>query len=276
MELVRVKLYFKNTRTMLVIATSFMIAFLIQLVVHELGHYFAGLLVGATGGQVYLHPFNNSQVVFSQTPGMAAEIVVGVSAIVVDMLLAVGLGLLYWPQVSVRFLPVLMWGSIAFIGEGIGMLSSLAVYPEYIEDITQLLRIGVPASLIQGVSVVFVLIGLVWMMLVVQMAGVTKNDGIIKRLLAYLCALPLYFAISVIYIKLFNSAALDMMNVRMMQLGISIVLALVMTILHKPVLLGLERLRIVKKTGASSWGDVVFLCVAAGVLFGGVFLWTFH
>lgn len=256
---------FKTAKTLILISVSFIIAFLVQLVVHELGHYISGIIVGATGGQVILHPFYNSRVIFGYTPGMTAEIIVGVSGILLDLVLATTIGILLWKKRNVKWLPLLMWGSIGFIGEGIGMLSSLAVYPQYIEDITQLLRIGVPANIIVIVSIIFVIIGLVWMILVIQMSGVAENENFVKRFFAYLCSLPLYFVLSILYIKVFNPQDSDILSVRMMQMEISIALAFVMTIFHKPIIRLMKKIRLIKVSGASNWSDVIFLSVFSAV-----------
>jgi hypothetical protein len=145
-------------RTLLFLASSFILAFCLQVTVHELGHYLTGLLVGAQGGKVFLHPFYNSQVVFRSIPGVTGLVLVGVMGPGLDVFLATLLSLLAWSKKSPLLLPLLMWGSIAYIGEGIGMLSSLAVYPEYYEDITQLFRLGVSPTPIIVVSILFVLI----------------------------------------------------------------------------------------------------------------------
>ena len=201
--------------------------------------------------------------VFGYTPEMSGEIIIGISGILLDLLLATIIGILFWKKRNVKYLPLLMWGSIAYIGEGIGMLSSVAVYPGYIEDITQLFRIGVPASMIIAVSILFVIVGLVWMILVIQMSGVEENESFIKRFLAYFCSLPLYFILCTIYIKLFNPQDMDILQVRMMQMLISIVLAFIMTVFHKRMIHILKGIRLIKVTGTTNWSDVIFLSLSA-------------
>lgn len=222
-------------RSLIFLASSFILAFCLQVTIHELGHYLTGLLIGAQGGKVFLHPFYNSQVVFASTPGVSGLVWVGVMGIGLDLLLATPLGLLAWSKKSPLFLPILMWGSIAYIGEGIGMLSSLAVYPEYYEDITQLFRLGVSPTPIMVVSILFVLIGLIWMALVMPTAGLAESAPFWKRLAAYLCCLPLYFGLAIIYIQIFNPTDTDTLDVRTQQLLISLVFALILAFLHRPI-----------------------------------------
>lgn len=265
-------------KAFIAIAFSFMMAFFMQLVVHELGHYIMGLLMGATGGHVILHPFANSKVIFTDYPGLTAEIMIGISGIVFDLVVAVTLGIIFWQKKSILWLPIMMWGSIACIGEGIGMLSSLPMYPQSIEDITQLMRIGVPGSLIAVVSFLLVLTGLIWMILILPMAGVTSETGLIKRFVAYMCSLPLYFAVAVLFLKSFQSSELDMISIRLLQMTISIGLAVVMTFTHRVVFRILERKIkqgyipefIFKVPGNAKWSDVLILAVVTGAMVSGL------
>lgn len=222
-------------RSLLFLASSFILAFCLQVTVHELGHFLTGLLVGAQGGKVFLHPFYNSQVAFKSIPGVTGLVLVGVMGPGLDVFLATLLSLLAWSKKSPLLLPLLMWGSIAYIGEGIGMLSSLAVYPEYYEDITQLFRLGVSPTPIIVVSILFVLIGLFWMALVTPTAGLAESAPFWKRLAAYLCCLPLYFGLAIIYIQIFNPTDVGTLEVRTQQLLISLVFALLLTLLHRPI-----------------------------------------
>lgn len=222
-------------RGLMVVGVSFIVAFCIQVIVHELGHYIAGIFVGATGGRVILSAFGNSKVIFSHTPGGSAQVIIGVMGIVLDMVLACSIGIMLWNKKHPVLLPLMLWGSIAFIGEGIGMISSLGVYPEYIEDITNLLPLGVPSELILMMSILMVIVGLIWMVLIMPQAGIGLEVGFIKRFMVYFCCLPLYFLIAMAYIQLFTPMSSDMLEVRGYQLMISLLFAIVLSVFHKPI-----------------------------------------
>lgn len=121
-------------------------AFCIQVTVHELSHYFVSLAVGAKEGYVILHPFFNSQVIFNSIPNSNAQVLIGIAGPLIDIILATLIAIIAWKNNSIHTLPLLLWASIAFIGEGIGMITSVAAYPYWIEDITQLMRIGVSGT----------------------------------------------------------------------------------------------------------------------------------
>jgi hypothetical protein len=254
-------------RSLLFLASSFILAFCIQVTIHELGHYLAGLLIGAQGGQVFLHPFYNSQVVFKSISGVTGLVLVGVMGIGLDLLLATPLAILVWRKQSPFFLPILMWGSIAYIGEGIGMLSSLAVYPEYYEDITQLFRLGVSPTPIIVVSILLVLIGLIWMALVTPAAGLAESAPFWKRLAAYLCCLPLYFGLAIVYIQVFNPADTGTLEVRTQQLLISLLFALLLALLHRPIHRLMKRLIQPRAVIQPSWSTVGISLLASAAIF---------
>lgn len=77
-----------TVQALLTIVFSFMIAFFLQLLVHELGHYIMGLLLGASDGNVVLHPFSNSKVIFTAYPNLSTEVIVGISGIIFDLVIA--------------------------------------------------------------------------------------------------------------------------------------------------------------------------------------------
>jgi len=217
------------------IAMSFLIAFWIQLIVHECSHYVVGLLTGASDGNLYLHPFYNSKVVFINSGSTISVILTGIAGPIIDLVFATLIGILLWHKNTIKWLPILMWGSIAYIGEGIGMLSSIAVYPDYIEDMTQLVRVGVPINILTIISIVLLCIGLIWMVLLMPMAGIPLKGQYFKRFIAYLCCLPLYFGLAFCFIKVFKPMDYEASSMRFMQLEISAILAFLLTLLHQPI-----------------------------------------
>lgn len=217
------------------IAMSFLVAFWIQLIVHECSHYVVGLLTGASDGHLYLHPFYNSKVVFIHSGSKISEILTGIAGPILDLVFSTLVGILFWHKKTVKWLPLLMWGSIAYIGEGIGMLSSIAIYPDYIEDMTQLVGVGVPIEVLTLISILLLCIGLVWMVLLMPMAGIPLKGQYLKRLIAYLCCLPLYFGLAFCFIKVFKPMDYETSSMRLMQLQISAVLAFLLTLLHQPI-----------------------------------------
>jgi len=226
-------------RTLAFLAGSFSLAFMLQVVVHELGHYGAGMLAGARGGTVFLHPFYTSRVVFASDPGLAGQVLVGIAGIILDVVVATTLTVLLWKKRSQLALPFLAWGAIAYFGEGLGMIGSLSLYAgsqgaRVYDDVTNMFRIGAPSIAIWAVAIVFAVVGLVMMALIVPAAGVGPKDSIWKRLASYAAFVPLYFGVAVMYIRAF-SPTLDNLEVRTQQLIMGSAAALLLAALHRPI-----------------------------------------
>ena len=218
-----------------VIAASFSIAFCIQVVIHEMGHCLAGYAVGATGAQVRLHPFLNANVMFTHVPEGMAQPIIGMMGITADLMLASIAGLLVWKRQAVVWLPVLLWGAIAFIGEGVGMLESLGTYPEYRDDITQWIPLGLPPAWIAATSVLLVLLGLVWLALILPTAGLSAQAPFLQLLPAYFFSLPFYFLMAIAYLLLVHPDKHGTLSVRLSQMAISLVFTLLLALFHKPI-----------------------------------------
>lgn len=226
-------------RTLLLLAGSFAFAFCLQTVVHELGHFLAGLAAGAGEGRLMLHPFGDSRVVFGREPGLAGQVAVGLAGIAADLLLATGVSALAWRRGGAGAVPLLLWGAIAYIGEGVGMAASLLAYatsrgPRVYEDATQLLRIGVPAFLVWAAAALLVAAGLARLAALMPLAGVSAESPFSRRLEAYLAALPLYFGVAAAYLAAIGPRAGGALPVRLGQLALSLVFALVLALLHRP------------------------------------------
>jgi hypothetical protein len=226
-------------RTPLFLAASFFLAFFIQATVHELGHYGAGLLAGAEGGTVRLHPFYNSRVTFAVDPDPAGQVVVGLAGPMTDLIFALTLSALVWKKRSAMVFPILAWGSLALFGEGFGIVGSLSMLldtdgPRYYEDVTNLVRIGVPAFPLWIAAILLVASGVVMIALIVPLAGVSPETGFMKRLLAYASFLPFYFLAAVLYIRAFSLID-DNLGVRTGQLAIAAVTALLLAVFHAPI-----------------------------------------
>ena len=113
----------------------------------------------------------------------------------------------------------------------------------------------------------FVLIGLTWMALVTPTAGLAESAPFWKRLAAYLCCLPLYFGLAIIYIQVFNPTDTGTLDVRTQQLLISLVFALLLALLHRPIHRLMKRLIQPRAVIQPSWLTVGISLLNSAVIF---------
>ncbi len=256
-----------SVKSMLYLAFSFVLAFCLQVVVHELGHYLAGLLVGAQGGVVTLHPFLNSRVTFDSIPSVNSQVFIGVMGVTFDLVLSIIIALIVWRNRSAFALPLLMGAAIALIGEGIGMLGNIAALPYSYDDVGQLMLIDISPTPLIPVSIVFILLGLVVMILCMPLAGVSSQDPFLKKLGAYFCSLPLYFGLSVLFLLVFDPTNANDLDIRLKQLVIGVIFAVILALVYKPVNKWLGRIIKVKEASQPKWSEVVVVSAAAVIVF---------
>ncbi|MGB3703323.1 MAG: hypothetical protein WA997_18835 [Anaerolineales bacterium] len=254
-------------KSMLFLASSFILAYCLQITVHELGHYFAGLLVGAEGGKIFLHPFLNSKVVFQSVPSVPSQVFIGMMGVVTDILLATTFAFLAWRKTNVFTLPLVMWGSIAFIGEGIGMLGNIAALPYSFDDVGQLMLLDISPKPLIPLSIVFVIIGLIMMILIMPISGISPKDSFLKKLIAFFCCLPLYFTLAILYLRVFDPQNMDILDVRMKQFIIGLVFAILLAICYKPMNKLLGRIIKTKDVFQPKWSDIMSAFVGCTLVF---------
>jgi hypothetical protein len=252
---------------MLFLASSFILAYCLQITVHEFGHYFAGLLVGAEGGKIILHPFLNSKVIFQSIPSMSSQVFIGMMGVVVDMLLAITFAFLAWHKKNVFTLPLLMWGAIAFIGEGIGMLGNIAALPYSYDDVGQLMLLDISPKPLIPVSIAFVVIGLIMMILIMPVSGISPKDSFLKKLIAFFCCLPLYFTLAILYLKVFDPQNVEILDIRMKQFIIGLVFTVLLAACYKPMDKLLGRMIKIKDMSQPKWPEILYSLVGSALFF---------
>ena len=252
---------------MLFIFSSFVLAYCLQTAVHELGHYLAGWAAGAQGGRVHLHPFLNSKVTFTSVPSVSAQVAIGLMGVIADMVLATTFALLAWRRQSGLTLPLLMWGAIAFIGEGIGMLGNIAALPHSFDDVGQLMLLDISPKPLIPLSIAFVVVGLILMVMTMPISGVSPRDSALKKLLAFFCGLPLYFAVAVLYLRVLHPQEVDIRDVRMKQFLIGVVLAALLAAGYKPMDRLLRRVIRTKEVSRPERREIAYAVVGAVLAF---------
>ncbi len=256
-------------RTLIFLVSSFTLAFCLQIVVHESGHYIFGMLTGAKHGRVILHPFYNSQVLFGTEPSVRGQILTGIMGPALDLIAATLITVFLWKKKTPLVLPFLAWGSLAFFGEGLGIIGSLSMYSgnngiRYYEDITQLCRLGVQPLAILVAAIIFTLAGSILMALIMPLAGIKREDNFLKRLCAYAVYLPLYFFVAVLYIKLFSRSA-NNLDVRTGQLVMAAISAILLAILHKPIQALMGRVLPAIPVMQPNWKQVIILSGSSAI-----------
>jgi hypothetical protein len=230
-------------RAVVLIAGASFFAYLFGVTVHEVGHYIANVILGVPETRIVLHPFDLSSTIeagdLSEAFGTPARSAfAGAAGPAFNIALGTLVSLFVWTRRSPGWLPLLMWGPLALLVEGVGMVIGLVDYPNFRSDWVDVMLAGTPPTAIAILAVAAFAVGSTWMMLLLPLAGIRAEDGFWRRLLIFLCGIPLLLLGAVIYLAVVGSSAdapegMVMQN-RTIALGSSVVLVVSLTALYRP------------------------------------------
>ncbi len=223
----------------LVMGASFF-AYLLGVPVHEAGHYAGSAIAGVPNEGVVLHPFDLSyndygdlsevtqlRLALSQAAGPVLNVLLGVSV-----------SLLAWRRRSAAWLPIVMWGPVAVLQEGVGMIIGLVDYPDVESDWVSVMLAGVPPAAIGLLSAALLVAGSVWVLMLIPLAGLRAEDTFGRKALVFMAGIPLLLVSAVVYLQLFGTASSSPEGMveqnRMIALGASVAFVVILAALHKP------------------------------------------
>ena len=170
-------------KTILLLMGSFTFAFLLGEMVHEWGHYLAHRYFGVQGVSIHLDPFGGSRILgVTSLPlrEMGVTTAAGPGLNLIAGLLVTGL---LWRVSKPVILPLLLWGPVAMIQEGVNLSLGL-LSPG--SDAQWLARWGAPDGLLIGLGVVFILAGtglISWFLY--RVAGVAEKPFLLRLVLLF-------------------------------------------------------------------------------------------
>ncbi len=264
------------TRAALLLIGASVFAYLFGVVVHEVGHYLASLVLGVPEPGIVLHPFDLNQNIYggdiSEALGTPLRRAIsGASGPLLNVVLGVVVSLVMWPKRSPRRLPFLMWGSFALLVESVGMIIGLVDYPEVGSDWSDVMAAGVPPLVIGLLVVAMLVAGSIWLLLIMPLVGFAAEDAFWRKLLVFLAGIPLLLFGAVLYLSLWGSydtgSASYVLQNRQIAFASSVALVTILAALHRPLFPLLDRISHTPLAHVG-WRDTM---MALG-LFGAVFI----
>jgi len=161
----------------LLLLGSFVFAFCLGEAVHELGHYLAHRTYGTHVG-IRLDPFGGSCVLKGSSAPQETWGVTSAAGPLLNLLVSVTVSLSLWHYRRPALLPLLLWGPIALVQEGVafslGMLTPGG-------DAQLIVESGVPVLLILGSGVLFLACGVTAVCWVLPLVGLSPSDSFGRR-----------------------------------------------------------------------------------------------
>ena len=181
----------------LMLACSFTFAFLLGEMVHEYGHYFSHLAFGNHAVGVYLNPFGSSRMV-----GVTSDLPIrqmgltSAAGPLTDLVLALVLMLALWRIQRPILLPLLLWGPVAMIQEGVNFSLGLLTPGG---DAAWISTLGFPKPLILAFGILLIFAGLLILSALLTSMGMTAGQSPFRTFLMVFLGMCTLLLIRFIY-----------------------------------------------------------------------------
>jgi len=175
---------------------SAMIAAILVTVVHELGHALAGSSVSLSFDLI-LYPFGTSAVHWLSEVPLESLLFITAAGPAIELLFGVVVFILLWGFRNPRLVPLLICGPISFLHAG-GNLSVGTLF-EGGSDTAVMMSLGVPAILLQVVGGLFVILGIVSLILLFPLLGITPTVSFKKLFVILFIGLTIQGLSTIVY-----------------------------------------------------------------------------
>ena len=231
--------------------------------VHEGGHYIANEAVGSPRTGISLNPFGMNYNIYVNEDGTYWQLypedenaflrwaINGGSGPVLELLVCVTIGLLFWKKRSPALLPLLMAGYMALLGEGYPMMEqALGSGGDWYQVIN---GVGMPIVLVTLIGAICFAGGCIWLLQLLPLAGISGQDPFGRKLVVLLAGMPLFISGTVFYQLLFGvdhfvpswnhvKTVSDIVIEHLIQLGAAIIIMAALAALHRPLSAWLDKL----------------------------------
>lgn len=257
----KTKQKFQAIRSILLLGGAFTFAFLLGEFVHDSGHYLCHLAYGNTQVQVHFDPFGGTHIIGAS--GLPDRVLAVTSAAgpLSNLILGLSSFFLLWKIRRPLLLPLLLWGPVALIQEGVTFSLGLLTPGGDAEWIATL---GIPSFIILINGITFLITGLGLVAVLLSMAGIKRNTSFRDKLtilFAGMCSLML-----IRFLHAFWVAPANILE-NLVPLVFSLILALVATAIHHPVSEMMKTINLTEATSVSRHALTLALILGASTFF---------
>jgi hypothetical protein len=186
----------RNLKITLILAGSFTFAFLFGEMVHEFGHYFGHRFYNSPEVGVYLDPFGGSHITGTKKIPNNVLAVTSATGPLLNLFLGITTFIVLWRFRKPILLPLLIWGPVACIQEGVTFSLGLLTPGG---DARWIATLGVPVSIILITGIILIIVGLLGVSLLLSLAGLETNNSFFQKILIVLVGMGSLMLIRAIY-----------------------------------------------------------------------------
>ncbi len=211
----------------LLLLGSFVFAFCLGEAVHELGHFLVHRAYGVEVG-IRLDPFGGSRILHGSSAPAEIWGITSVAGPLLNLLAGLTLSSLLWRLRRPALLPVLLWGPLALVQEGVTFSLGLLTPGG---DAQLIVDWGVPALLLLSLGILFLASGVALLCGLLPLVGLSPTDSFGRRF-GLLTGGMVSFLVLRLLVSSASSPAAVQENIA--PLLFSLLLATVVAVLYRP------------------------------------------
>ena len=250
----------RTLNSILLLAGSFTFVFLLGEMVHEFGHALGHLAYGSPGIQVYLDPFGSSHIAGANGLSDKVLAVTAATGPLFNLLLGLVCSLSLWRVRRPILLPLLLWGPVAMVQEGVtfslGFLTPGG-------DARWIATLGVPSAALLVFGILLLLSGVAAISRLLPLAGIEPGASFGKKYLIIVIGMGSLMLIRAAYSS-FASSSISVEN--LIPLIFSLLLAIMAALLHRPVTQIMGK-QILIESSSFAWPVWVLALILGGSMF---------
>jgi hypothetical protein len=217
-----------RTRSTLLLAGSFAFAFLLGEAVHELGHYLAHRAYGTPDIGIHLDPFGGSHIVGVKSLPLEVMGVTSLAGPLLNLVLGILAFLVLWRWRRPLLLPLLAWGPVAMVQEGVTLSLGLLTPGG---DAGWIVAWGAPQALVLLAGLVSLAAGVFTLSWLFPVAALGKEQSFGARFEVLTVGISLLMVVRAIHSLATSPAAA---TEDLVPLVFSLLLAALAVALHRP------------------------------------------
>ncbi|MGY5870713.1 MAG: hypothetical protein RTV72_00565 [Candidatus Thorarchaeota archaeon] len=188
--------------SMFLLLGSYIIALLLTTAIHEIGHSLA-LASIPIDFRLILNPFSTSMTMpLDPIPPTSLFFAVAAGT-VVELIFGTIVFVIFWKWRNPKFLPILMAAPISYLSSAGYYLVGTAVSDG---DTALMISMGVPAILIQSLGVLMLILGVVLLILMFPLLGISQSDSFLRIFSILFLGMVLHGFGMIAFALLFNPA----------------------------------------------------------------------
>ena len=225
----KTKRKFQAIKSILLLAGEFTFAFLLGEFVHDSGHYLCHRAYGNTQVRVHFDPFGGTRIIGAN--GLPDRVLAVTSAAgpFANLILGLTSFILLWRKRRPQLFPLLLWGPVALIQEGVTFSLGLLTPGG---DARWIATMGIPLPIILINGITFLITGLCLVAALLDLVGMRRDDPFGRKLIIIFTGM--YSLMLVRSIHSFWVAPSQILE-NLIPLVFSLILAVCAAIIHRPI-----------------------------------------